>query len=495
MPEFIPAKHCTAKPCAERPCAEKPRIIPLVYHPDSAHWFSLVRHLPNAIWLDSGRPASSYGRFDIICAAPQQLLTTQGGATRIAQHDGGSRESTEDPFALLTRALPQPQPSSEFSNSSLPFIGGALGYFGYDLGRRLEKLPSLALADIALPDMCVGIYPWAIVQDHVLQTACLVINEGLSQSLGGAYNFLEIEQLCENAAQKPVFHELKNDIKSDNKTFKINKFEGNLNVSGYRAALEKIQAYIRAGDCYQVNFAQRFSAEFSGDPFAAYLALRNVLPSPFSGFMQLEGGAVLSLSPERFIQVRGVQVETKPIKGTIKRGSTPEQDAQNAHWLQNSLKNRAENVMIVDLLRNDLSKHCVQVKVPVLCELQTFANVHHLVSTVTGELKDGANAIDVLRDAFPGGSITGAPKIRAMEIIEELEPTRRSLYCGSLGYISADGQVDTSIAIRTLLCDGNKIHCWGGGGIIADSETEQEYRESIAKVQVLMETLEQTFNR
>ena len=490
MPEFI-----AAKPCSEKHGTEKLRIIPLAYQPDSACWFNLVRHLPNALWLDSGRPASSYGRFDLISAAPQLLLTTAGAITHITDRDGQTSESNADPFALLRDLLSQTESLPGHTYSALPFIGGALGYFGYDLGRRLEKMPELALADIALPDMCVGIYPWAIVQDHLQQTACLVINESLSQTLGGAYNFLEIERLCENAAQNPVFHELKNDLKSASKSFKINRFESNLKVSEYRAALEKIQAYIRAGDCYQVNFAQRFSAEFSGDSFAAYLALRDVLPSPFSGFMQLDGGAVLSLSPERFIQVRGNQVETKPIKGTIKRGITPEQDAQNAQWLQNSLKNRAENVMIVDLLRNDLSKHCANVRVPLLCELQTFANVHHLVSTVTGELKDGANAIDVLRDAFPGGSITGAPKIRAMEIIEELEPARRSLYCGSLGYISADGQMDTSIAIRTLVCDGDKIHCWGGGGIIADSEIEQEYRESIAKVQVLMETLEQKFNR
>lgn len=483
MPEFI----------AEKPCAETLRIVPLVYQPDSALWFTLVRHLPNALWLDSGRPASSYGRFDIISAAPQQLLTTLGAVTRITEQDGRLRESHADPFVLLHSALALTPSPPEQTRPNLPFIGGALGYFGYDLSRRLEKLPALAQADIALPDMCVGIYPWAIVQDHALQTACLIINKGLSQSLGGAYNFSEIEQLCLNTAQNPVFHELKNNLKSGNNLFKINVLEANIKVSDYRFALEKIQAYIRAGDCYQVNFAQRFSAEFSGDPFAAYLALREVLPSPFSGFMQLEAGAVLSLSPERFIQVRGKQVETKPIKGTIKRGITPEQDAQNAQWLQNSLKNRAENVMIVDLLRNDLSKHCVNVRVPLLCELQTFANVHHLVSTVTGELKEGANAIDVLRDAFPGGSITGAPKIRAMEIIEELEPTRRSLYCGSLGYVSADGQMDTSIAIRTLVCDGNKIHCWGGGGIIADSEIEQEYRESITKVQVLMDTLAREF--
>ena len=357
----------------------------------------------------------------------------------------------------------------------------------------METIPSLAQADIGLPDMSVGIYPWAIVQDHAQQQSWLVINEQLSQDLGGAYTFLEIEQLCAAQVKNPLFHDLKHYLKSSDKSFKISNFHNNLNATEYRDALAQIQEYIRAGDCYQVNFAQRFSAEFSGDPFIAYLVLRDALPSPFSGFMALAGGAVLSLSPERFIQVRGSEVETKPIKGTIKRGATAEEDAANAQWLQNSLKNRAENVMIVDLLRNDLSKHCANVRVPTLCELQTFANVHHLVSTVTGELKANASAIDVLRDAFPGGSITGAPKIRAMEIIEELEPTRRSLYCGSLGYISADGQMDTSIAIRTLVCDGKKIHCWGGGGVIADSETDQDYRESIAKVHLLMDTLEREF--
>ena len=465
----------------------KLRIVPLVYQPDSAHWFAAVRHLPNAIWLDSGRPGSSYGRFDIISAAPQCLLETCGPATSIRYRDGRAEESTQDPFYLLNQLLP----TSTTPHAQLPFTGGALGYFGYDLGRRLEKIPSLALDDIALPDMCVGIYPWAIVQDHIGQTAWLVMNTALGQSLGDAYNFLEIEELCAQQPKSVVFHDLKQHLKSSNNSFKISDFKSNLDVIEYQEALAKIQDYIHAGDCYQVNFAQRFSAECSGDPFAAYLILRDALPSPFSGFMQLDAGAVLSLSPERFIRVNGTQVETKPIKGTIKRGATPQEDADNAQWLQTSLKNRAENVMIVDLLRNDLSKHCVNVQVPKLCELQTFANVHHLVSTVTGELKTGATAIDVLRDAFPGGSITGAPKIRAMEIIEELEPTRRSLYCGSLGYISSDGQMDTSIAIRTLVCDGDKIHCWGGGGIIADSETGQEYRESIAKVKVLMDTLEQ----
>ena len=465
------------------------RLVSLPYSADSTRWLLALRHLPYALWLDSGHPGSQYGRFDILSAAPQTLLETRGQLTRI-RHPGrpeaSDEYSQEDPFALLARYLP----SIQATHPELPFVGGALGYWGYDLGRRLETLPAIAAADIDLPELCVGIYPWAIVQDHQQQQAWLVQN----LALGGAYNFLEIEQLCARELQNTRFHEPQQLLKSEEISFKINKFEGKVDVEKYASALTKIQAYIRAGDCYQVNYAQRFSAAYRGDPLQAYLALRTALPSPFSAYMALEKGAILSLSPERFIQVRGGDVETKPIKGTIKRGATPEEDAANAQWLANSPKNRAENVMIVDLLRNDLSKHCIRVQVPKLCELQTFANVHHLVSTVSAQLKPGATALDVLRDSFPGGSITGAPKIRAMEIIEELEPTRRTLYCGSLGYLSADGQMDTNIAIRTLVCDGEQIHCWGGGGIVADSETEQEYKESIAKVKVLMDTLEESFS-
>ncbi len=472
---------------------QAPRLIPLAYQPDSALWFMRVRHLPHAAWLDSGHPGSNYGRYDIISAAPQCRLETIGDITHTHINDDTRHESTADPFTLIKQHLPSIQHQLKVAEP-LPFIGGALGYFGYDLGRRLERVPVQALADISLADMHIGIYPWAIVQDHHQQKAWLVINEALSQSLPGAYNFLEIEQLCSAKPDPTMFHDLKSLLEKSDNTFKINKFKSNLKVDEYYQALARIHDYILAGDCYQVNFAQRFEAEFQGDPWFAYLALRSVLPSPFSGFIQLGEQALLSLSPERFIEVRGSAVETKPIKGTIKRGQTPGEDKANASWLETSEKNRAENVMIVDLLRNDLSKHCAKVRVPALCELQSFANVHHLVSTITGELNTDASAIDVLRDAFPGGSITGAPKIRAMEIIEELEPTRRSVYCGSLGYISADGQMDTSIAIRTLVCDQQKIYCWGGGGIVADSETEQEYRESIAKVKILMDTLEQYFS-
>lgn len=459
------------------------QLIPITYHPNSVDWFTLIRQLHNPIWLDSGHPQSDYGRFDILSAAPAVTLNTFGLFTEIG-HGDISEISEEDPFSLLRRYLPH-----QAHISQVPFCGGALGYFAYDLGRRLEKLPKHTVQDIELPDMCIGIYPWAIVQDHQQQQAWLVINTQLAPS----YNFLEIERICQSAGQTNRFHDLRENLDLINKPFKISKFLNNIQVDEYKLAIAKIQAYISAGDCYQVNFAQRFSAQYSGDSFAAYIQLRQSLPSPFSAYMEFKQGAILSLSPERFIKLDKNHAETKPIKGTIARGKTPEEDSANAQKLKSSLKDQAENLMIVDLLRNDLSKTCDQVAVPELFSLQSFANVHHLVSTVTGQLKPSMTALDLLANSFPGGSITGAPKIRAMEIIEELEPVRRSVYCGSIGYISACGNMDTNIAIRTLICDKSNIHCWGGGGIVADSDAASEYEESIAKVKVLMDALEQQF--
>jgi len=451
-----------------------PRVQAIDYQPDSTVLFRAVAHLPHPIWLDSGGPASPYGRYDIISAAPDKRLITHGRETRIEGVHGPVEVSGDNPFQLLQAQLPAPLASVP----DLPFISGALGFFGYDLGRRLEQLPSLARQDIQLPDMCVGIYSWALIQDHQKQQAWLVSQPEATLD-----------------AITPLVHpdHLKLIPDSDNNPFKINGFRPELNVAEYASHITKIQNYIRAGDCYQVNFAQRFSADYQGDPLTAYLALREALPSPFSGYIPLEQGAILSLSPERFVTVRNGSAEAKPIKGTIARGTTPSQDQANARALLDSLKDRAENLMIVDLLRNDLSKTCTQVAVPKLFELQSFANVHHLVSTVTAQLRPSADAVDLLAGCFPGGSITGAPKIRAMEIIEELEATRRSVYCGSLGYISADGNMDTNIAIRTLVCDRGRIHCWGGGGIVTDSVPENEYEESVKKVQLLMDTLENAF--
>ena len=259
----------------------------------------------------------------------------------------------------------------------------------------------------------------------------------------------------------------------------------------YLQKFEQIQQYLQSGDCYQINLAQRFSANYQGDEWQAYLRLRVRNAAPFSAFIRLTDCAILSISPERFIEVNQRRVETKPIKGTKPRFANPQDDKQSAEALQNSPKDRAENVMIVDLLRNDLGKVCSPgtVKVPSLFAIESFPAVHHLVSTITGELAPQHQAIDALAAAFPGGSITGAPKVRAMQIIEELEPHRRNIYCGSIGYLSVHGHMDTNIAIRTLVCANNTIYAWAGGGIVADSNGESEYQETFDKVGKILPVL------
>lgn len=271
-------------------------------------------------------------------------------------------------------------------------------------------------------------------------------------------------------------------------------FVSNLPRADYMSAFARVQEYILAGDCYQINLTQRFSADCEGDPFHAYRALRRLATTPFSAYLESEDGAILSLSPERFLRVSSSgEVETRPIKGTRPRGRDAAEDRALAAALADSNKDRAENLMIVDLLRNDLGKVCRagSVKVPELFAIESYPNVHHLVSAVTGQLADGFTSLDLLRHCFPGGSITGAPKIRAMEIIDELEPQRRSIYCGSIGYISADGGMDTSICIRTLLAQNGSIHCWAGGGIVTDSDGADEYQESFDKVNNLLDGLRQ----
>jgi len=266
----------------------------------------------------------------------------------------------------------------------------------------------------------------------------------------------------------------------------------NMDFSAYTTAFNRVQTYIDAGDCYQVNLAQRFAAKAQGDAWAAYLQLRSISPAPFMAYMNYPDLQVLSGSPERFLQVTGSHVETRPIKGTRPRSDDPQQDGNNAEELQNSAKDRAENLMIVDLLRNDIGKNCLvgSVEAKNLFKLESFANVHHLVSTVTGKLAPDKTTIDLLRGCFPGGSVTGAPKLRAMEIIEELEPHRRGLYCGAVGYIGFDSNMDTNIAIRTAVYSKGEIRFWAGGGIVADSELQKEYRETWDKASSMIKLMQ-----
>lgn len=437
----------------------------LPYSPNPAVYFERIRQAPGAILLDSGRPSAQRGRYDLLSAWP------------LAQFTPAPQESGGAFLQRLRTACDGLGFAESASAGELPFVGGLMGYFSYDFAQRLERLPNNAQDDLALPDALVGLYAWALVSDHQEGTTQLVFHPRLA-----ADERSRLQQLFSRPApvQSTRFH-----LDAD--------FTADLDTTDYRRAIERIHAYIQAGDCYQVNFTQRFQAPCEGDPWTAYQALRSACPTPFAGFLNLGGdNAILSLSPERFMRVSHGQVETRPIKGTRPRGRTPEEDEALARELLASPKDRAENLMIVDLLRNDLSRSCRPgtVRVPELFALESYPNVHHLVSSVTGALDNGRDALDLIAGSFPGGSITGAPKIRAMEIIDELEPTRRTIYCGSLFYLDVRGELDSSITIRTLLVKDGRVYCWGGGGIVADSDWETEHRESITKVKTLLDALQ-----
>jgi len=432
-------------------------------------YFQAVRQAPGAVLLDAGRPVATRGRYDLLSAWP------------LAQLAPGQGESGAAFFARLREQLTALGPAEMPPGIELPFAGGLLGYLAYDFGRRIEALPVQAGDDLGFGDALFGLYGWALISDHQAGASQLVLHPSLPA--GEQARLLALfEHPPAEVPEQPAFALLA-------------PFQANIDPQRYAEAIGRIQAYIASGDCYQVNYAQRFQARYQGAPWQAYGALRAVCPTPFAGYLSLPGGgALLSLSPERFIRVNGGLVETRPIKGTQPRGRDAQEDASNAQALLASSKDRAENLMIVDLLRNDLGRSCRigSVRVPELFALESYPNVHHLVSAVTGELAAAKDALDLLLGAFPGGSITGAPKIRAMQIIDELEPTRRGPYCGSLLYLDVRGEMDSSIAIRSLLAKDGVISCWGGGGIVADSAWQAEYQESITKVQVLLSTLEQS---
>ena len=455
-------------------------IQEIPYQANSEKLFDAVRDLPDAVWLDSGKPRSTQGRYDIISAVPDALIETRGKQS-VLSDSSGTRNSDQDPFELAQQLL-QPLLPFDSSISNTPFVGGLIGYFGYDLGRRLIDLQDHTEAVTGLPDMRIGRYLWALIIDHSARQCQLVFHSNCSEQLRNQI----VQRFTKKSQASP------DTTKAQNEFSLSEQFKATLSQQQYQQSIRRIKDYISSGDCYQTNFTQHFSAPFKGDLWSAYLSLRNRVASPYSAFWQWNDQALLCLSPERFVQSLDNHVETKPIKGTARRGTSVAEDQQLAEQLINSPKDRAENLMIVDLLRNDLGKNCESgsITVPKLFELESFPNVHHLVSTVTGKLADNSSPLDLLRDCFPGGSITGAPKKRAMQIIEELEPVKRSAYCGSIGYISANNRMDTNIAIRTVIADGDQLHCWGGGGIVADSEEDREYQESIDKISALLEALE-----
>lgn len=446
-----------------------PRITELPHRDTVAAQFRTLAGLPWAAWLDSAA-ADSRERFHVLVADPFVTLRTRGATTETARVGGATSESRRAPLELLRDELGERTPGVP----GLPFAGGAVGYFGYDLGRRLERIPSIAAADIEMPDLAMGLYDWAVVVDEAARRTWLVGN-GRDARTFAIWDSLVARLTAEPPPEPPAFRVL-------------GAPRPNVSREQYGRAFRAVQDHIRRGDCYQVNLTQRFEAQAEGDAWHAYVELREINPAPFAAYLDWPDGKIVCSSPERFLRVQDRRVETKPIKGTRPRSADPNRDRALVEELRTSAKDRAENVMIVDLLRNDLGKCCVpgSVRVSKLFDVESFASVHQLVSTVEGQLAEDQHALDLVAACFPGGSITGAPKVAAMKIIEELEPHRRGVYCGSIGYVGFDGNMDSNIAIRTLVQQSGRVYTWAGGGVVADSEVDAEYQESLDKAAAML---------
>jgi len=481
-----------------------PLVEELTPVPDPARCCEQLEGLPYRLFLDSAATATRLGRYSFVTADPVDVIESKGSSGALDDVRARLAAHRAEPIAGLP-----------------PFQGGAAGYIAYDWGLTLERLPAPRLDDLALPDVVVGIYDWVLAWDHVASRAWL-ISTGMPETDDVARAARALQRANE------IRRRLDQDTPSHPRTFAPShprtpapshprtlapshprtlapsylvedawwdpsfELRSSFTRSGYLDAVQRVRDYIFAGDIFQANLSQRFEAPLRESPWSFYSRLRLRNPAPFAAFLETPDASVISASPERFLRVdRSGFVETRPIKGTRPRGFGPEHDAALGQALAESAKDRAENLMIVDLMRNDLSRVCAPhtVRVSELFSLERYATVHHLVSTVVGRLERGHDALHLLRAAFPGGSITGAPKLRAMEIIAELEPSQRGVYCGSIGYWSVTGELDTSIAIRTAVARDGRVYFSAGGGIVADSDPEQEYRETIDKARALIDAL------
>jgi para-aminobenzoate synthetase component I len=423
--------------------------------------------MPYRILLES---RGDRGRFSFLAAAPRKVISP--------------RHDEEDPFAALERMLlglgiptrGEVRPTPPFS-----FAGGVAGYLGYEAGWALERLPEPAPDDMGVPESWFGIYDWALVWDRE-GDGCRLMGTVLAGGDPG-----ELRERMEGVAAGLAIPagDLAGQVQAPPPT---GPPRSSLDREAYMAGVDRIREYIRAGDLFQANLTRRISVESALPAEELYRRLSERTPAPYAAFIETGEGEVVSASPEQFLSVRGREVTTRPIKGTAPRGGTPEEDRRLREALLASEKDRAENVMIVDLLRSDLSRVCEDgsIEVPSLLTLESHPTVHHLVSTVRGRLREGIGPVDLLRAAFPGGSVTGAPKIRAMEILRELEPVRRGVYTGALGVLGFGGDMELSIPIRTAVRRKGRIHYGTGGGITLASDPEEEWRETGDKARAFL---------
>lgn len=446
-----------------------PKTYPLSHALNPYELLCCLEGKSHPVLLESAVDAGGLGRYSIVAAEPQICFESRGN--RYTVHRDTHREDFTGDALEAVRALLAEFPSTH--RGPLPFYGGAIGTFSYDLKNSLEHVPDTALRDVDFPEIWLGIYSWAFLWDHQEKNLFLIVSEWEKDQ---DRCFEELMALLEANGPEAASRRL-----SPRSIPPV--FTTNMTKNHYLDAIDKVRNYIRSGDIYQVNYTQRFQTTLEGSAKELYGKMRQVNPAPFAAYIDTGAFQVVSASPERFIRVQDRVIETRPIKGTRPRGKTPEEDAANRQELMDSEKDQAELLMIVDLERNDLGRlaETGTVAVTELFKLETYATVFHLVATVKARLRAGLDVVDCIRAAFPGGSITGAPKIRAMEIIDELEPTARNLYTGSIGYIGFNGDADFNIVIRTILCQGENAWFQVGGGIVWDSDPHMEYEECLHK--------------
>jgi len=450
--------------------------------------FQLFKDNRFSFFLDSGMDPDRLGRYSFMGADPFLVVSSRG--SRITTARGGEKTALSgNPFDVLDHFLKVYR--LEADKPPVPFIGGAVGYLSYDLCHFIERLPASAVDDLQLPECYFGFYDLVLAFDN-LKGKAYIISSGFPE--------LKEEVRLERAARR--LKEVKEELKGISPGAEApplpatasGGLTGGFSHQEYAAAVEKARQYIIAGDIFEVNLSQRFQAQLSLEPYQLYQRLRQINPAPFAAYLGFDEVTVASASPERFIRLRGDWVETRPIKGTRPRGKNEAEDKALADELTGSVKDRAENMMIVDLERNDLGRVCRYgtVKVTELAVLERFPTVFHLTSTIEGRLKEGKGGIDLLKASFPGGSITGAPKVRSMEIIDELEPTRRSIYTGNIGYLGFNGDLDLSIVIRTFIIKDGRAYYQVGGAVTYDSNPEAEYQETLDKAGALVKALNAT---
>ena len=439
------------------------------YYKNTNEIFDLIKNEEWPVFLFSNNNIFSEQRYDIISANPTKKVITYQNAT-IVEDLKSKQVFRDDPISILKDVM---KDDLSDDDSELPFSGGAIGYFSYDLGNKNESIKQKTNNDLDIPIMAFGIYEWAVIIDHHEKKIRLIYK-----------NKTDLIKFLQKKLSSKSFEKIKNvNIEI------INSCQSNLTYDEYIEKFNLIKSYIEKGDCYQINFSQRFSFDYKGDAWNIFNKLLPTYHSPYSAYMSFPFVKILSYSPERFLHVDRDLVQTKPIKGTRPMINNIDQDSLIKKELLLSEKDRAENLMIVDLLRNDLGKNCEYGSIDVknLFDIETFANVHHLVSTIEGRISNKSNMFNLINGCFPGGSITGAPKIRAMQIINELEPDRRGIYCGSIGYLSFNQKADLNIAIRTMIATDTTVYFWGGGGIVFDSDAESEYQETLDKVRPILD--------